>query len=156
MNGSFKIILFARVGALRNEAQIISTVLNKGHSIEVVRTLPELVCLLEREKRGILILVVHLRSTLTESYDISGYDQFLRRYAMLRDRLRAWKEIRLIVITPPPDLSPNCFVGYGELVTAYLVESFTAEELLTAVEGIVAHFEERKPCGNILSDGGRT
>lgn len=78
-----------------------------------------------------VLVVVHVASIAGDSDQMESYARFLRAFALMR-RAVLPQFMKLITVVPPRDL--NKFVGYGDLVTAYLFEPIESDALLDILQ----------------------
>jgi DNA-binding response OmpR family regulator len=115
-----RVLLLAKQELLMRLAELEAAIRSAGHDLTLVQELPE------RIDIPPTVVVCHLRSTLSDPQDISGYIRFLTDYHERRQSA----DSRLLVITPRFEEGPDRMVGYAALVDAYLTEPFTPDDLI--------------------------
>jgi hypothetical protein len=108
-----------------------------GCRVTIVRELPEHLA------PGTMV-ICHLRSTLTHPRDISGYVEFIRRYAALRQT--TW--LKLLVISPRFQDGPDVMVGFGSHVDAYVTEPVEPQVLLGLLRRLIEQREGEEGWAN--------
>ena len=130
-----RMLLLVKADYPDTAAALLSIIAQAGYRVEQIDRLPES---LPGENT---ILIVHLLSTLHDRKDISGYEEFLRKYARLPNRDR----IRLVVVSPPISEGPDRMVGYGTLVDCYVTEAAAPLQLASFLQRLCEDFDTKLP-----------
>jgi hypothetical protein len=135
------ILLLADPDRLPARDILIQRLAEADHPVEAVPDPEECLRRLERHVSWGAILIVDLLSTLDDPRLIDGYVAFIHRLAPLK----LAHELRLIILSPPPEHWPDRMVGSSGIVDAFVRTPVDVALLLRFLERLVTESPPHKP-----------
>ncbi len=123
-----RLILIAKESSMEHEVDMLSILVENGYQITIERD-PELVKTgLDNDEYSGAILAAEFH-TVSKDNDLNEYKLFMMRYASSKDR----KLMGFILFTDSTR-RPECFMGWGTLVDAYVASQTPAQEACDFIE----------------------